>query len=38
MKYNLKENKENTIEWDYSSKDGQIKCRVDKNNSLNVFV
>ena len=38
MKYNLKENKENTIEWDYSSADGQIKCRVDKNNSLNVFV
>ena len=38
MKSNLKENKENTIEWDYSSKDGQIKCRVDKNNSLNVFV
>ena len=38
MKYNLKENKENTIEWDYSSKDGQIKCRVDKNNSLNVFI
>ena len=38
MKYNLKENRENTIEWDYSSKDGQIKCRVDKNNSLNVFV
>ena len=39
MKNNLiNDNIDNAINWDYSTKDGKIKCRVDTNNSLNVFV
>ena len=36
MKNNIKEEKSN-IDWDYSTQDGLIKCRVDKKNNLNVF-
>ena len=38
IKNNLNENNNNNINWDYSTKDGKIKCRVDKENNLNVFV
>ena len=31
-------NNNNLTNWDYSTKGGEIKCRVDTNNKLNVFV
>ena len=37
IKNNLK-NKDNSINWKYSTKDGNIKCRVDTDKELNVFV
>ena len=38
MKNNLNDNNNNAINWDFSTKDGKIRCRVDYKNNLNVFV
>ena len=37
MKKNLNKKANDEIKWDYSTYDNMIRCRVDYNNSLNVF-
>ena len=38
MKQNLIEKTESAIQWDYSTHDNGIKCRVDEDYGLNVFI
>ena len=38
MKQNLKEKTESAIQWNYSTPDEKIRCRVDEKNGLNVFI